>query len=196
VLAYPNFELSFILTTDASKVAVAALIPSPRWGRNPIACASRQLNKAEQSYAASEIEKLALVWATKYFRCYLYGKKFLVRTDHSALTYLRNFPENNSRLLRWSLKLSELDFTVEHRAGSKIPHVDALSRHVGTVMQEDILDWNNILREQAKDAFCVKQKPGIYSSSREFFLDDEGVMYRRQTGNKYQLVVPKTLINH
>ena len=112
------------------------------------------------------------------------------------MTYLRNFAENNSRLLRWSLKLSELDFTVEHRAGTKIPHVDALSRHVGAVIHEDILDRNNILREQAKDAFCVKQKPGIYSRRREYFLDDEGVMYRHQTGNKHQLVVPKTLINH
>jgi len=60
----------------------------------------------------------------------------------------------------------------------------------------DILDRNNILREQAKDAFCVKQKPGIVSFRREYFLDDEGVMYRRQTGNKHQLVVPKTLIHN
>jgi hypothetical protein len=122
VLAYPNFEIPFILTTDASKVAVTAILSQVQDGvENPIAYASRQLNKAERSYTASEIEMLALVWATKYFRCYLYGKKFLVRTDHSALTNLRNFAENNSRRLRWSLKLSELDFTVEHRAGSKIP---------------------------------------------------------------------------
>jgi hypothetical protein len=178
-------------------VAVAAILSQVQDGvEKPIAYASRLLNKAERSYTASQIEMLTLVWATKYFRCYLYGKKFLVRTDHSALTYLRNFAENNSRLLRWSLKLSELDFTVEQRAGSKIPHVDALSRHVATVIHEDILDRNNILREQAKDDFCVKQKPGIYSSRREFFLDDKGVMYRRQIGNKHQLVVPKNLIHH
>jgi hypothetical protein len=108
VLAYPNFELPFILTTDASKVALATILSQVQDGvEKPIAYASRQLNKAEQSYAASEIEMLALVWATKYFRCNLYGKKFLVRTDHSALNYLRNVAEN-SRLLRWSLKLSEL----------------------------------------------------------------------------------------
>jgi len=135
VLAYPNFELPFILTTDASKVTVAAILSQVQDGvEKPIAYASRQLNKAERSYAASEIEMLSLVWATKYFRCYLYGKKFLVRTDHFALTYLRNFGENNSRLLRWSLKLSELDFTVEHRVGTKILRVDALSRHVGAVI--------------------------------------------------------------
>jgi hypothetical protein len=94
MLAYPNFELPFILTTDAFKVAVAAILSQVQDGvEKPIAYASWQLNKAEQSYAASEINILALVWATKYFSCYLYGKKFLVRTDHSALTYLRIFVE-------------------------------------------------------------------------------------------------------
>jgi hypothetical protein len=101
VLAYPNFELPFIFITDASKVAIADILSQVQDGvEKPIAFASRQLNKAEQSYAASDIEMLALVWAKKYYRCYLYGKKFLVRTDHCALTYLHNFADNNSRLLR------------------------------------------------------------------------------------------------
>jgi len=92
VLAYPNFELPFILTTDASKVAVAAVLSQVQDGlERPLAYASRQMNTAEESYSASESEMLALVWATKYFRCYLYGRKFLVRKDHSALTYLRKF---------------------------------------------------------------------------------------------------------
>jgi hypothetical protein len=98
---------------------------------------------------------LALVWATKYFRCYLYGRKFLVRTDHRALTYLRNFAYQNSRLMRWSLKLSELDFTVEHREGSRIAHVDALSRHVGAVLHQRSLNTENILEEQSKDVYCT-----------------------------------------
>jgi hypothetical protein len=106
------------------------------------------MNKAEQAYSASESEILALVWATKFFRCYLYGKKFLVRTDRSALYYLRKFSDHNSRLMRWSLKLSELDFVVEHKPGSKISHVDALSRHVGAVMHEYSLDKERILCEQ------------------------------------------------
>ena len=55
------------------EVAVAAILSEVQYGvENSIAYASRQLIKAEQSYAASEIKILALVWATKYFRCYLY----------------------------------------------------------------------------------------------------------------------------
>ena len=170
VLAYPNFKLPFILTTDASNIAVAAILSRVQNEvERPISFCSRQLNSAERSYSAFESEMLALVWATKYFRCYLYGKKFLVRTDHNALTYLRNFADHNSRLMRWSLKLSQLDFSVEHRAGSKIAHVDALSRHVGAVINQSSLNRENILREQQKYAFCVKQNPGEHFSRNEFF---------------------------
>jgi hypothetical protein len=125
----------------------------------PLAYASRQLNSAESLYSASEAEMLALVWASKYFRCYIYGTKFLVRTDHSALTYLRNFADNNSHLMRWSLRLSELDFTVEHRVGRKIAHADALSRHVGTVMNQNSLNRESVLQEQKKTLFAKFKPP-------------------------------------
>jgi len=54
----------------------------------------------------------------------------------------------------------KIEFVVEHRAGSKISHVDALSRHVSAILQEGIMDMKNIFQEQAKDAFCTKQSPG------------------------------------
>ena len=146
VLAYPNFKLPFNLTTNASKVGIAAILSQVQDElERPIAYASKQLNTAEQAYTASEAEMLALVWATKYFRCYLYGTKFVARTDHSALTYVRNFADSHSRLMRWSLKLSDLDFVVEHRPGTKIAHADSLSRHVNTVMLNSCLDKATIL---------------------------------------------------
>jgi len=104
----------------------------------PIAYASRQIKKAKQSYRASEAELLALVSAIKYFRCFLYGKQFLVRTDHAALSYLRTFADANSRLMRRSLRLSEFDFIVEYRPGIKIKHVDALSLLLAAIMQEGL----------------------------------------------------------
>jgi len=61
-LAYPNFELPFILTTDATKVAIAAILSQVQHRKKrPIAYASRQHNTAEQNYAVSEQEMLALV---------------------------------------------------------------------------------------------------------------------------------------
>jgi len=137
---------------------------------------------------------LALVWATKFFRCYLFGAKFVAGTNHATLTYLKNFA-NSYRLMRWSLKLSELDFTVEHRPGTKIAHVDALSRHVGAVMSGGTLSQESVLREQAKDKFCAKIKPGNYPSKCEFFRDDVGLVYRRQPSDKHQLLVPQALVH-
>lgn len=83
VLAYPKFDLPFILTTDASKVAVAAILSEVQDGvQRHIVYANRQMTKAEVAYSALEAEMLALVWATKYFHCFLCGKEFLLRTGH------------------------------------------------------------------------------------------------------------------
>jgi len=54
-----------------------------------------------------------------------------VRTDHIGLKFLRNFTDNNSHLMRWSLRLFEFDFEIEFAPGSRIKHVDRLSRLVG-----------------------------------------------------------------
>jgi len=152
VLAFADFKVPFILTTDASTVGLGAFRSQVQEGiERPISFASRQLNKAESAYLASELETLAVVWATKYFRCYLCGEKFLVRTDHAALKFLRNFADHNSRLMRWSLRLSEFDFEIEHVFGSKIKHLDALSRHVGLVEDTQLMSKELMLREQKKD---------------------------------------------
>ena len=161
MLAYPNFGSPFILTTDASKIAVAAILSQVQdVVKRPTAYASRQMNTAEQRYAAPEAEMLALVWATKHFRCYLYGNKFVVRTDHSALTYLQNFADQNCRLLHWSIKLSELDFVVEYRSGSKISHVDALSRHVGAVKHEAALSKEKCSTRTGERCFLYEADSG------------------------------------
>jgi hypothetical protein len=54
VLAFPNINRPFIFTTDASKVAVAAILSQVQDGIDrPVAYASRQLNKPEQAHSAS-----------------------------------------------------------------------------------------------------------------------------------------------
>jgi len=89
-------------------------------------------------------------------------------------SYLRKFPDHNSRLMRWSLKMSELGFVVQHIPGSNKGHVDTLSSHVGAVIHED----------SPKNAFFVNNR----------MSSDSGVMYRRHPGDKHQIVVLRTLI--
>jgi len=69
---------------------------------------------------------------------------------------------------------------VEHRAGIKMDHVDDLGHYVGTILQGGTLDKENVLREQAKEAFCHKQTPCTYDSKRDFFLENYGDLYRRR----------------
>jgi hypothetical protein len=102
----------------------------------PIACCSRQLNSAESKCSVTELELLAFIFATKQFRCYLYGRKFTVNTDHRALKWLLNLHDPSSRLTRWAIKLSEFDFTVEHRPNTRMRHADALSRCINVVNRD------------------------------------------------------------
>jgi hypothetical protein len=63
VLAHPDFDAPFILTTGASKVALGAILSQIQDGvERPIAYGSRQLSGTEQNYSASELEMLGLVW--------------------------------------------------------------------------------------------------------------------------------------
>jgi hypothetical protein len=105
----------------------------------PVAYCSRQLNPAESKYSVTELELLAFLFATKQFRCYLYGRKFTVYTDHRALKWLLNFQDPSSRLTRWAIKLSEYDFGVVHRPNHKMRHADALSRCVNRIDKTLIL---------------------------------------------------------
>lgn len=54
------------------------------------------------------------------FEHYLYGRKFLLRTDHPSLTWLRNFKEPNVMIARWISVLDTYDFNIQHRKGSFI----------------------------------------------------------------------------
>ena len=129
ILQYPDFSREFILTTDASNVAIGAVLSQgPIGSDKPVCYASRTLNESELNYSTIEKELLAIVWATKYFRPYLFGRKFKILTDHKPLQWMMNLKEPNSRLTRWRLRLSEYDFTVTYKKGKYNTNADALSR--------------------------------------------------------------------
>lgn len=129
ILQYPDFTKDFILTTDASNVAVGSVLSQGIIGKDkPVAFASRTLNDSEQNFSTIEKELLAIVWATKYFRPYLYGRKFKIVTDHKPLKWLMSLKEPSSRLVRWRLKLEEFDYEVEYKKGKNNTNADALSR--------------------------------------------------------------------
>ena len=140
-LAYPDFTKSFTVDCDASDYGIGGVLSQTIIGvERPIACFSRSLSKAERKYSVTRKEMLGLADSLRHFRCYVLGKKFRVRTDHSALQWLRTFKEPVSQVARWIERLAEYDFDIEHRPGKQHYNADALSRYpVSTVLMEESL---------------------------------------------------------
>lgn len=145
ILQYPNFsELdNFILKTDASGVAIGAVLCN--YDDKPVAYASRTLNKAEKNYSTIEKELLGIVWAVKHFRPYLFGRKFIIQSDHRPLVYLFGMTNPSSRLTKFRLALEEYDFVVKYIRGSTNVVADALSRVEMTV--DDLRAMTNSIDE-------------------------------------------------
>eukprot|EP00731_Ephydatia_muelleri_P035936 Em0180g3a len=118
ILAYPQFQLPFVVTLDASSCAIGAVLSQEHEGEEKvIAYWSRQLSKAEQNYSTIEREALAVVAAVKEFFPYLYGKSFNLLTDHNPLTSLRGLKDTGGRITRWLLFLQQVDIAIKYRAG-------------------------------------------------------------------------------
>ena len=129
LLQYPDYDKPFILTTDASALALGAVLSQgPIGSDRPIAYASRTLSDTEVRYSTIERELLGILWAVKHFRPYLYGRKFIIYTDHRPLAWLYSLKEPNSKLTRWRLRLQEYDFEVIYKKGKQNTNADALSR--------------------------------------------------------------------
>ncbi|XP_074039933.1 uncharacterized protein [Leptinotarsa decemlineata] len=129
VLIFPGFSQPFIVATDASGSGIGAVLSQLREGHErPVAYASRNLKKAELNYSTTEKELLGVIFGIQTFRCYLYGNKFTVITDHRPLKWLLTIKDPGSRLAIWALTLGEYDFTIIHRKGKLHGNADALSR--------------------------------------------------------------------
>ena len=141
ITAFPDFSQAFRLYTDASIAGLGAILAQVRDGKERIiCCASHALNQAENSYPATKLECLAIVWAVAKFRPYLMAMPFEVYTDHYTLQWLKTMRTGSALLHRWSAALEEYEFTVHHRPGKVQTHVDGLSRlPVGPAQSEDCL---------------------------------------------------------
>jgi len=130
-LAYPNPDVPCILDTDASDVAIGAVLSQKIDGvERPISFFSRVLTGAQRNYCATRRELLAAVAAFQYFRHYLLGAHVILRTDHNSLTWLKNFKRPEGILARWIETLAEYDYSIEHRPGRLHSNADAISRQM------------------------------------------------------------------
>ena len=126
-LRHPDPTDSLSLTTDASLVAVGAVISSSDGA--PVAFFSKKLTPAEVKYSAFDRELLALFLSVKHFRHMLEGRPFTIWTDHKPLCgAFSSSAEKSPRQTRHLSYISEFTTDVRHVAGSANVVADALSR--------------------------------------------------------------------
>ena len=133
IIAFPNFELPFFITCDASNSGLGAVLYQHQDGVDKvIGYASRTLSEAEQNYHlhSGKLEFLALKWAiTERFSDYLrYGPPFKVYTDNNPLTYVLTTAKLNAVGMRWVTELGEYQFTIHYKRGKENLDADYLSR--------------------------------------------------------------------
>ena len=104
------------------------------------------LNDAQLSYATTEKELLAIVFAFNKFRPYLIGNKVIVHTDHSTIKYLMTKRDAKPRLIRWVLVLQEFDLEIKDKKGIENLVTDHLSRLEGS--RDEVHVNDNFLDEQ------------------------------------------------
>ena len=95
---------------------------------NVIQYASKTLDSAQQNYATTEKEFLAVVFPCDKFRPYIVDSKVTVHTDHASIKYLMEKKGAKPRLIRWVLLLQEFDLHIIDRKGAENPVADNLSR--------------------------------------------------------------------
>ena len=187
--------------TDASNEGGGGTLGQIQNGREvAITYAGRDFNSAEKNYITTEREALAVIFGIKKFEPYLYGRKFVLHTDHH------------------SLKI----FDIRHRPGAAYANADALSRRPYTLPSPSIsaYDVPGVQTSRVRDfqrrdpdlsdlVQCLEtwKLPDHNDTARsllltvdDYFLNEDGLLFhlwtpkeRRRSATYQQLVIPTAL---
>ncbi|XP_058817373.1 uncharacterized protein K02A2.6-like [Topomyia yanbarensis] len=116
------------IQTDSSKDGLGCVLLQDH---GPVAFASRTLTKSEQRWAQIEKELLAVVFAFNRFHFFIYGREFVVQSDHKPLETLikRNIDDVTPRLQRMILILLKYSgLSLVYTPGKNLLVADCLSR--------------------------------------------------------------------
>ena len=132
VLKIASKNKPFKVITDASNIAIGAILQQD--GR-PVAYLGKKLDSAQRNYSVYDKELRAVISALKHWKHFLYGRDFVVKTDHQALKWLQTMSSANwsDRQSRWNQVFQQFGGMIEYLPGKHNPMADALSRKTGVV---------------------------------------------------------------
>ena len=125
VLTQPIPGKEYTMYNDASRIGLGCVLMQDE---KVVAISSRQMKPHEQNYPTHDLELVAVVFALKIWRHYLYGKKCIIFIDHRSLKYLLTQKELNL-MQRWWMELFKgYDCIVDYHPGKANVVANALSR--------------------------------------------------------------------
>ncbi|GFV17945.1 transposon Tf2-6 polyprotein [Trichonephila clavipes] len=149
---------------------------------------SKKTSDHERKYTSFELEVLAVVEELKKFRIYVLGTSFKIITDCDALVKTLSKKELNPRIARWALYLQEFNYTIEHRTGSKMAHVDALSRPPHCMLIQNSVHLQFLKAQQADDQITTI-KMLLETTPHDNYIVKNKLLYKTVNGTDL-LVVP------
>lgn len=217
ILKNPDWNLEFIVDTDASNEEIGCVISQIYNGiERPVQFLSRVLSKEEKNYSTTRKELLAVVWSLKQLKPYLIGQRFTIRSDHNSLQWLMNFKEPSGQMARWFETLSHFNFKITYRNGKLHSNADGLSRilcssvnikdSVKNIRKGQIEDTNIsrimgwlINNNFPKNCSNFDEECTILYNARKQLKIIDGMLYRVSSKdcdlNKYRVVIPKSYIS-
>ena len=180
--------------TDACKDGFAAVLlqrDESEKHLHPVYFWSKATTPAEKELHSYELEALAVFKAVEQLKPYLLEIKFKIVTDCAAYNQTVKKENIPNRVRYMTLRLSDYEFTMEHRAGKRMKYVDALSRNPIMIVEETITAMMKKNQEKDEHLLAIKK---ILEAGENFedYLLQNGVVMKNIDGREV-LAVPANM---